>query len=444
MKRKGSDIPSLFDDLRRRAEARLHLEGIDPKGPTGKEPTAEELRRALHELRTHQIEIEMQNEELREAQDALVKARDRATDLFEFAPMGYVTLSAEGLVVEANMTLVDLLDTERRRLLRQPLSAWVVPADHDVYYRHLRDLTETRRRQICEVRLRKAAAADLWVKLESVVLEREHEDGAVMRMALSDITALKREQDERRELEVRLRRAEKLESLGVMAGGIAHDFNNLIQAILSRAELMLFDLPRDSAWREPTEAIARVASRAGDLALQMLLYAGKGTFALEPLDLSTLVGDLREELAGLKNPGITLSFTLLPGLPTVMADATRMRQVVTNLVINAAEAIGETAGMIDVSVFLRNCDEKFLREAHGARELPAGDYVYLEVADNGRGLDAPTRERVFEPFFSTKFAGRGLGMASLLGIVHAHRGGVRLRSEPGRGTTFQVLLPVQA
>ncbi len=259
---------------------------------------------------------------------------------------------------------------------------------------------------------------------------------------IRDVTRRKRDEEERRRFEAQLQQTQRLESLGVMAGGIAHDFNNLLTTILGRASLMLFGLKADSPFREGLQEIEKASDRAAGLCRQMLAYAGKGQVALEALSLSRVV----EEMASLLNVSIPARITfrrrLDAGIPPVQSDATQLRQVVMNLVVNAAEAIVGGPGTVDVSTGVLECDEAYLRLDSAIVPPPPGTYVYLEVSDTGIGMDAATLARIFDPFFTTKAEGRGLGLPAVLGIVLNNHGSLKVRSEPGKGTTIRVLFPV--
>ena len=258
------------------------------------------------------------------------------------------------------------------------------------------------------------------------------------------VFAIHSDVSEKKRLEAQFFRAQKLEGLGVLAGGIAHDFNNLLTAILGHANLALMDLAPDAPARDSLREIEKASIRAAELCRQMLAYAGKGQFVVEPINLSRLI----EELARLLNISISkkvlLRCQLAAELPAIEADPVQMRQVAMNLVINAAEAIGDTAGVIAISTGVMECDEEYLRGGLVIEPPAPGRYVYLEVTDTGCGMDAKTRAKIFEPFFTTKFAGRGLGLAAVLGIVRGHRGMLKVESEPGRGSTFRVLFPASA
>jgi len=236
-------------------------------------------------------------------------------------------------------------------------------------------------------------------------------------------------------------KAQRLSSLGVLAGGIAHDFNNLLLAIMGNIGLSRLDLPPEHAAQHSLQEAEAAALRAAGLCRRLLAYAGHGRFMLEPVLLSELIEDMLERLSAQLGKHIALRLRLSPRVPPVQAAAGQLRDVIASLIENAAEAVGDAPGLISVRTDVRLCDRAYLSSAYLDDDLPAGRYVVLEVSDTGCGMDAETSERAFEPFFSTKFAGRGLGLSSVLGVVRGHRGAIRIRSEERRGTLVEVLLP---
>ncbi|MCG8589642.1 MAG: PAS domain S-box protein [Proteobacteria bacterium] len=243
---------------------------------------------------------------------------------------------------------------------------------------------------------------------------------------------------ERRRAEDALLHGQKLESLGVMAGGIAHDFNNLLVAVLGNAGIALSALDENSAAREPLRDIEKSARRASDLTRQLLAYAGKGRVRVEELDLSSVVRDVTDLLDVSIPSTVSIQYALDGDLPAVRADASQLRQIIMNLVINASDAIGGEIGTISIGT---RTERVTAEEAQRESELEPGAYNVLWVEDTGTGMDAETRARIFDPFFTTKFAGRGLGLAAVLGIVRGHRGALRVESERGEGSRFEVWLP---
>jgi signal transduction histidine kinase/ActR/RegA family two-component response regulator len=247
---------------------------------------------------------------------------------------------------------------------------------------------------------------------------------------------------EHRRAEEALRHTQKLESLGVLAGGIAHDFNNLLTGILGNAALALQSLSSGDSVETVTPLlndVIRASERAADLTRQLLAYAGKGQFVIEPVDLGQLVADLLPLVRASVPRGVELQLLRPPELARVDADPTQLQQLVMNLVINGAEAIAADGGTVTVTLGRRVTTEP--EPADAGTELAAGSYVTLEVRDTGAGMPPETVERMFDPFFTTKFLGRGLGLAAAQGIVRSHHGAIRVTSGPGEGTTFLVLFP---
>ena len=256
-----------------------------------------------------------------------------------------------------------------------------------------------------------------------------------------DITEGKRAEEDRRQLEARIQHGQKMESLGVLAGGVAHDFNNLLVGVLANSGLAKKHLPQGSLAVGPLIQVERAAKRAADLTEQMLAYSGKGQFQVTGVQLSSLVREMSELLQTVLSPKASLVLSLPHDLPHIRADATQVRQVVMNLLTNASDALGDEAGEIHLRTGTMDLDDEHAPEDWIGNALAPGAYVWLEVQDTGDGMDIETRRRMFEPFFSTKFTGRGLGLAAVLGIVRGHEGSLRVDSAPGAGTMFRVLFP---
>ncbi len=256
-----------------------------------------------------------------------------------------------------------------------------------------------------------------------------------------DLTERRRAEDERQRLEQQVQHAQKLESLGVLAGGIAHDFNNLLVAIMGNADLAAGALDENHPANDLVEEVIRASQRAGDLCQQMLAYAGKGRVAVGPVDLNEVVQEMSELIGVSISKGATLRLDLAQGLAPIRADVVQLRQVVLNLLTNASDALARGQGEIRMSTYRASADV-FDPTAAVLDERPeSGVLIALEVEDTGEGMDEATRARIFDPFFSTKAQGRGLGLAAVLGIVRGHRGTLELWSEPGRGTRMRLLFP---
>lgn len=248
---------------------------------------------------------------------------------------------------------------------------------------------------------------------------------------------------EKKKLEEQLRHTQKLESLGVLAGGVAHDFNNLLTGILGNASLAVESLSAHHAARGFLRDVMDASERAAHLTRQLLAYAGKGRFVVEPVDLSSLVRDIASLIRTSIPNNVQLRLELDRDLPCILADPGQVQQIVMNLVINGAEAIRNgDQGTVLVTTGMQTVDEHYLLNSLvDANDLTVGQYVSLDVHDNGCGMDESTIGRIFDPFFSTKFTGRGLGLAAVQGIVRGHKGALNVYSTPGKGTTFKVLFP---
>jgi signal transduction histidine kinase/CheY-like chemotaxis protein len=269
----------------------------------------------------------------------------------------------------------------------------------------------------------------------------QHDEPERMVGTVRDVTDELRADEARMQLESQMQQAQKLESLGVLAGGIAHDFNNLLVGILGNASLALLDLPTDSPVRHSVAEIEQAAQRAAELTRQLLAYAGKGRFVVEPVDCSQVVREMTALLRTAVSKNAQVSLSLADDLPPVEADVTQLRQVVMNLITNASDALPDHGGMIYLHTGRQSVDAEYLLSCVPGSDIVPGEFVYIEVRDDGRGMDEVTRAKIFDPFFTTKFTGRGLGLAATLGIVRGHRGAIRVYSEPSKGTAIKLLFP---
>jgi PAS domain S-box-containing protein len=398
-------------------------------------------------LRRRVAELEALDADRRQVHDALRESEKRYKSLFSsnndaVFVCGIGSDGVPGQFIEVNDIACERLGYTREELLRMS------PPDLDgseEWERHRRDMVPklwAERRAVWEgVQIHKDGHT-IPVEISTNIFD--HAGKFVAVTTVRDITERRQAEAERRRLEAQMQQAQKLESLGVLAGGIAHDFNNLLTAILGHANLALMDLGPESLARESLTEIEKASGRAAELCRQMLAYAGKGRFTLEPIDLSRMLGELTHLLQVSISKKVVLRRQLSEGLPAIQADTAQLRQVAMNLVINAAEAIGDAEGTITISTGVVLCGEDHAPGGGLAEPPRPGLYVYLEVADTGCGMDAETRARIFDPFFTTKFAGRGLGLAAVLGIVRSHRGTLNVESEKGRGTKFRVLFPACA
>jgi len=456
-------------------------------GHGSREEHEESLRAVLEELRVADEELRQQNEELAAAHLQVEAERRRYQELFELAPDAYIVTSLTGIITEANQSAARLFGIPPNFLPGKALAAYIDPEDRlrfrNLLHERIRGETgttpfkfRTRRGQRLYAELTYSVVEDAaavphgfrWLIRDVTEQERLARQIRTLNTELeyrvADRTAdlraatqlsedlLRREQAARRAAEAseaQSRPVQKLESLGVLAGGIAHDFNNLLHVVLGNADIAISRLPARSPARVPLDEVVRATLRAADLTRQMLAYSGKGAFVVRHLDLSAEVREMATLLRTAISKQATLVWELATELPAVNADATQIRQIAMNLITNASDALGDTNGTITLRTGVLRPEE--IQEAQSGSPVLNGNpkpsaelYVYLEVTDSGGGMTPDTLQRIFDPFFSTKYAGRGLGLAAVMGIVQSHRGLIRIRTEPGQGTSFRVLFPAVA
>lgn len=278
--------------------------------------------------------------------------------------------------------------------------------------------------------------------VNAVPLRNEHGESRGCLATFQDLSDQRRDERDRLNLERRMQETQKFESLGVLAGGIAHDFNNLLTGILGNASLARLELQPGQQQADLALGYVEQAShRAAELCKQLLAYAGKGRFIVEPLDLSRLIQDTVPLLKSSVSKKAELHLHLAPCLPSFQGDANQIRQIIMNLVINASEALGDRPGVINIQTGILHASLEYLQSMAFSDHLEPGDFVMLEISDTGEGMTDETKARLFEPFYTTKFTGRGLGLAAVLGIVHGHKGAIKVYSDLGKGSTFKIVLP---
>lgn len=364
----------------------------------------------------------------------LRRSEQRYREIVETMTEGVCVTDLEGRIQFVNGAFEQMVDAAPGELVGSLLYGYSVSSDEQTFRQRIQDVIAGAGPLRSEVHLRTKTKSEAYSSFAAALLA----DGGKARGILTihtDITQARKVQD-------KLQKTQKLESLGVLAGGIAHDFNNLLVAILGHAGMALSDLRPESPLREDIKAIETAAVRASELTKQLLAYAGRGRFLIGRLDLGRLVDEMGHLLSAVIPKNVLLRYQFTPNLLAIEGDPTQLRQVVMNLITNAADAIGPTkSGIITVTTTVIHAEKDYLADTYVDDTLACGYYVCLEVSDTGCGMTAETKARIFDPFFTTKFAGRGLGLAAVLGIMRAHKGAIKVYSEVGRGTTIKILLP---
>lgn len=332
-----------------------------------------------------------------------------------------------------------LLGIDTNRWVAEP-AFWyenVHPDDRDRARDNARAAQRPGQSHTVEYRMIGSTGQILWVR-EIITAIGGADKVTGLRGVVVDITA-------RVQAEEALRQSQKLESLGVLAGGIAHDFNNLLTTILGNAEMLSpYLATAKSSGKYHLEKIERTTRRLADLTRQMLAYSGRGKFTVDKIHLNALIVEMTDLLKVSTPKNVRVTYQLDPALPLLDGDPVQMRQVVLNLLTNAAEAIGDQrAGSVVIRTDSCTLDANMVENFYPGQDLEPDSYVRLEVSDDGAGMSAETQSKIFDPFFTTKFAGRGLGLAALRGIVRGHRAGIRISSREGEGTVFTLIFPAR-
>ncbi len=383
------------------------------------------------EARTHELAVETENHRL----DALAlgESEARFRHLVEAMGEGLWVVDALGLTTFVNHRMAEMLGYESSDMVGHPLFDFMAEADIAQAKQYLADRAAGHDSQH-DFRFRRRDGKELWTLVTGTpVMDAEGRVASILGV-VTDIT-------ERRRHEQALLQSQKLESLGVLAGGIAHDFNNLLTTLLGNINLAQLCLPDASPARPYLGTMERTVQRATDLTRQMLAYSGRGRFVVGPVALNQVVEEMSHLLSVSISKKVALRYQMQEKLPVLMAEATQIQQVVMNLVTNASEAIGDAEGIVSIRTGMQICSREDLTRDFPGQPLEPGTFLTLEVSDTGRGMPPEVQARIFEPFFTTKFTGRGLGLAAMLGILRGHKGGIRVYSEVGKGSTFKLIFP---
>ncbi|MEM7330474.1 MAG: response regulator [Chloroflexota bacterium] len=417
-----------LSELREKAELVLRGMSDDIEGFS-----IDDTKRLIHELHVYQIELELQNQSLREAQEDIQKAQEQYFHLFNFAPVGYVTLQDNGIILVANHTFQKQTYTENVNIIEKPFTDFISKQSQDKFYLFLRQILIEKNLHSCEVSLVRPDKSEFPVKLEGGMTHDPLFDKEVIQVMVSDITA-------RKKAEEAMYNAQKLESLGIMAGGVAHDFNNLMTAINNQNTLALAKMGEGHPSFTHIEKSLAVIQRAAQLTKKLLDYTGQSHVKKEIININNLILDNVNLLEATLPSTVLIETNLAKDLGFIEADPGQIQQVIINLIINAAESYANEAGKVSIYSGMEIIEHNVTNPLNN-NLIQKGMYLRIDVIDYGNGMSPQTVSKIFDPFYTTKFTGRGLGLAAVQGILKIHNGAIRLETKEGEGSRFTILLP---
>ncbi|WP_411279981.1 PAS domain-containing protein [Gemmatimonas sp.] len=379
-------------------------------------------------------------ENLRRSEETLRLAQEAASiGSFDFDLRTQVMFRSDQLL---RMMGVEPTANGREFVGSLPRFDFVHPDDRAAVQAAWNTVIRTGERQTIRLRAFRTDGAERHMSWSAILVrDRNGTPARIVGMEV-DITDQVRGDEERAHVESQMQQAQKLESLGILAGGIAHDFNNLLVGILGNASLALLDLEPGAEARQSIAEIEQSAQRAAELTRQLLAYAGKGRYVVETADASAVISDMTSLMRTAISRNASLQMDLATSLPSIEVDVNQFRQVVMNLITNASDALDAKAGLVSIRTGRQEISREYLAACAPGSNAQPGTFTYVEVHDNGTGMEEATRHRIFEPFFSTKFTGRGLGLAATMGIMRSHHGAIRVYSEVGSGTSIKLLFPM--
>ncbi|MDQ6975089.1 MAG: PAS domain S-box protein [Mariprofundaceae bacterium] len=386
----------------------------------------------------------MQQKEQIEADEASFRK------MAEHIPDGLISINAKGIIQQTNPALLkifgydldDLLGTNVSCLMPTPYSE-----EHDGYLQHFLKTNEQHvigcLREI-EGRCKNGDIIDIELQVSNVSVGQHYLFVGLIR----DISQRKKMDEERQVMRKRAEGAQRLESLGVLAGGVAHDFNNILSSIMGNASVAQMQLQGNEPLCKMMRNIEDSSVRASDLCKQMLAYAGKGRFVVSECDVSEIVRSIHTLITSSTPNHIKLAFDLKPDLPKLKADASQLQQVIMNLYLNAVEALENNTShaCVRISTGCLTLNEAALEDCiafeQGNVQPKQGRYIFIAIEDNGGGIHPSIIHKIFNPFFTTHFAGRGLGLSASLGIMRSQGGVMQCDNKVGEGITMRAFFPV--
>ena len=419
--------------LRRRAETLM------ASSPSQLRDTPKlEMQRLIEELHLQRAEIEVQNADLMEAAHELEQSRDSYQKLFHNSPAGYLCLTRTGKILEANQTAGEMLHCPYRDLVGLTFASFMAGAEADKLSLLIREVTTQRSSRQGELTLLIQGEERIF----QVDVNTSHEllDGRLVRLAMLDITQQTLASRQKRELELKLQEAERRKALGTLAGGVAHDFNNLLLPILAQAEIAKAQISEDHLIHNNLDTIIGLVERAKQRCEGFFDDASSEPPNFESVDVRSLLSSVRSSISSRVTPDVNFDICLREPIGSIDGNPVQLEQMLSHLLINAFESI-DTNGRVQLTIESVSVDAGQIANMMNQQTLSPGKYISMKVSDNGCGMDGLTIARMFDPYFSTKFSGRGLGMLTVARIVESHHAGMSIESTTNKGSTVEVLFP---
>jgi PAS domain S-box-containing protein len=391
--------------------------------------TTSSLPTLIHELEVHQIELELQNEQLLQTQEQLKRSRDQYMHLFNYSPVGYFTLSNNLVISEVNFVACTLLSTDYHKVVDHRFTDFIHFNYQDIFYLHIKKLYETKVHLSCELKLLRHNDKEFYVRLESILVPNSDN----IRITIVDIS-------EQKKMEAQLIRSQRIELLGQLVGGIAHNFNNLLTIIITIAEYRLSEINEGDKLYEDLLQIINTGDKAAEIIRQLVIHAYPVKAILLPVNLNEFLESEHIIFTryNFDKKNITHELKLLPNLSQVKIDKHLFRQVLDNIIINAYAAMKNGDKLTIQTEEITVSKDKLIHIG-----LPySGRFVLVKISDTGHGMTEQIQSKVFNPFFTTRSIGTGLGLTISLKIVKDHGGTINVESQLEKGSTFKIYLPV--
>lgn len=381
----------------------------------------------------------LQLKKLLECAAEFIESERRLNVILDNVEAGIIVVSPEGIITFANRRMAEMFEMSLAELIDTQYSEHLHESEKRAGIESMKQIIDgvVKSVELDQHYLRKDGT-NFWGHMSATRFDKTDGSMRDQIIVISNVTEHKLAEVERKLLEQQLLQAQEMENLGVHTGGIAHDFNNQLSVIVRNCYLA--KLSPEGA-NTHISIIESAAERAAGLCRQMLTYAGKVSIDMAEVSVLTLVADMVSMLRSTIPLNVTIKFDSSTNIPLIKGDTNQLGQIVANLIINASEAIETEQGEILVSLVIINILSEQLDADYFGNVMPVGRYVCLEVTDNGCGMDEEAKQKIFDPFYTTKTMGRGLGMSAVLGIISSHNGALQLYSQPGLGTTFKIYLP---